>query len=175
MTKAEREAQKVLAEVGIYQLPISVDRIAEQLGASITYEPFEGNVSAMLYRDERRTVIGVNSKHPCRRQRFSIAHEIGHLRLHPGRPVILDHLVRVNFRDERSSLATDQEEIAANAFAAELLMPATLVAREVDRHLGLVGASDSRLIGKLADAFKVSKAAMGIRLVNLGIQSTPAE
>jgi Zn-dependent peptidase ImmA (M78 family) len=175
MTKAEREAQQVLAEVGVSTPPIPVERIAQALAATLSFEPFEGNVSAMLYRDAHRTVIGVNARHSRGRRRFSIAHELGHLRLHPGRPVILDQIVRVNFRDERSSLATDLEEIAANAFAAELLMPAALVAREVDRHLGLVRASDARLLKTLAEAFDVSKAAMGIRLVNLGLQSTPAE
>jgi Zn-dependent peptidase ImmA (M78 family) len=167
MTKAEREAQQVLAKVGIARPPIPVERIAQELGASLIYEPFEGNVSAMLFRDEHRTVIGINAKHARTRQRFSIAHEIGHLLLHPGRPVILDHLVRVNFRDEQSRLATNREEIAANAFAAELLMPEALIAEEVGRRLGLVGTSDARLISSLAQIFDVSKEAMGFRLVNL--------
>jgi Zn-dependent peptidase ImmA (M78 family) len=172
MRKAEREAQQVLAELGIYKPPIPVERIAEQLGATLTYEPFEGNVSAMLYRDSARTVIGINANHVRTRQRFSIAHEVGHLRLHPGRPVILDHLVRINFRDETSSQATDQEEIAANAFAAELLMPEALVVREVERHLGLVGTSDAKLINELTRTFDVSKDAMGFRLANLASITT---
>lgn len=172
MRKAEREAQQVLADMGIYKPPIPVEQIAEQLGATLTYEPFEGNVSAMLYRDGQRTIIGINASHARPRRRFSIAHEIGHLRLHPGRPVILDQLVRVNYRDEKSSLATDQEEIAANAFAAELLMPEALVVREVDRHLGLVGTDDVKLIKELARTFDVSKDAMSFRLINLASITT---
>jgi Zn-dependent peptidase ImmA (M78 family) len=172
MRKAEREAQQLLAEMGIDQPPIPVERIAKDLGAILNYEPFEGNVSAMLYRDGQRTVIGINGNHARTRQRFSVAHEIGHLRLHPGRPVILDHLVRINYRDEQSSLATDQEEIAANNFAAELLMPEMLVSREVNRHMGLVGASDDELIEELARTFDVSRAAMGFRLVNLASITT---
>ena len=175
MSKAQREAQHVLARFRIENPPVDVERIARELGVTVVYEPFDGNVSAMLYRDGRRTVIGVNANHSLRRQRFSIAHELGHLCLHQGRPIILDQLVRVNFRDERSSLATDQEEIAANAFAAELLMPEALVEREVRRHSDLITADDDQLIKKLADAFKVSTAAMSIRLVNLGLQSTPFE
>jgi Zn-dependent peptidase ImmA (M78 family) len=172
MRKAEREAQQVLADMGIYKPPIAVEHIAEQLGATLTYEPFEGDVSAMLYRDGQRTIIGINASHAPPRRRFSIAHEIGHLRLHPGRPVILDQLVRVNYRDEKSSLATDQEEIAANAFAAELLMPEALVVREVDRHLGLVGTDDVKLIKELARTFDVSKDAMSFRLINLASITT---
>jgi Zn-dependent peptidase ImmA (M78 family) len=172
MSKAEREAQRLLAEFDISHPPIPVERIAKTLGASLIFEPFEGNVSAMLFRDEGRTVIGVNAKQSPARQRFSIAHELGHLLLHPGRPVILDHVVRVNFRDDESRLATNREEIAANAFAAELLMPEALVVKEVRSRLGLVNTSDARLISSLAQIFDVSKEAMGFRLVNLASITT---
>jgi Zn-dependent peptidase ImmA (M78 family) len=57
------------------------------------------------------------------RQRFTIGHELGHLTLHHGHDLILERLVRLNFRDATSSTANDEEEIEANHFAAELLMP----------------------------------------------------
>ena len=61
------------------------------------------------------------------RQRFTIAHELGHRALHPGRELILDVPVRVNLRDKTSSMASDIEEIEANAFAATLLMPEQMI------------------------------------------------
>ncbi len=36
-------------------------------------------VSGILYRDGENTVVGINSAHPGTRQRFSRAHELGHL------------------------------------------------------------------------------------------------
>jgi Zn-dependent peptidase ImmA (M78 family) len=94
---------------------------------------------------------------------------LGHLRLHPGRPLILDASARVNFRDRTASLATDREEIEANAFAAALLMPERLVLESVERVLGTKQHTPERLVRLLADDFQVSEAAMGYRLINLGI------
>jgi Zn-dependent peptidase ImmA (M78 family) len=56
-------------------------------------------VSGILFRDGEHHVIGVNSAHPLARQRFTIAHELGHRALHPGRELILDVPVRVNLMD----------------------------------------------------------------------------
>ncbi len=120
----------------------------------------------MLVRSENETTIGVNSSHPLARRRFSIAHELGHLLLHPGRPLLLHESVRVNFRDAVSSMATDAEEIEANAFAAELLMPAAAIRDAVGRAAGL---ERSKLVASLASRFSVSAQAMEIRLVNLGV------
>ena len=75
--------------------------------------------------------------------------------------------VRVDFRDRVSSLATDQEEVEANRFAAALLMPQEMVVQAV------TGASrdPDELVRSLARSFKVSEAAMGYRLINLGVLS----
>ncbi|MGW1786468.1 ImmA/IrrE family metallo-endopeptidase [Streptomyces sp. NPDC002143] len=69
----------------------------------------------------------VNQTHSHERRRFTVAHELAHLRLHRGRPLILDTDTRVNYRNTVSSMATDREEIEANRFAAALLAPETLV------------------------------------------------
>ena len=166
----EQAAQRVLDELRIDELPIPVDKIASRLGAVISYEPFEGkgDLSGMLVRDKNRAVIGINSAHPLVRQRFSIAHEIGHLRLHRG-DVFVDQAVRFN-RDVKSSLAVDQQEIEANQFAAALLMPQKLVAEAVKKRiLKKPNISESALIAELASEFKVSAKAMEFRLTNLGV------
>jgi len=84
MRKIEREVKKLLDDNGVTMPPVPVDRIAESLGAIISFEPFEGkdDLSGILYRDGKNKIIGINSAHAQNRQRFSIAHEIGHLRLH---------------------------------------------------------------------------------------------
>jgi Zn-dependent peptidase ImmA (M78 family) len=167
MTKqspAEKKASELLEKTGVSQLPISVEKIARDLGAEIQYEAFEGEVSGMLYRGEGQTLIGVNSTHGVTRQRFTLAHECAHLLLHKG--VFIDRLVRVNWRDGTS----DTEEVQANAFAAELLMPRKLMQREIER---LIARSrqiaPEQLIAELAETFRVSQEAMRYRLVNLGV------
>jgi Zn-dependent peptidase ImmA (M78 family) len=167
--RAETEARRVRDLVGADQVPVPVEEIARQLGATVVYEPMDRGVSGMLIRDGSSVVIGVNAGHSPARQRFSIAHEIGHLVLHRGRPMVLDH-VRLNLRDEKSSTATDTEEIQANAFAAELIMPADVVL-ETMRGLGRERAgSEATIVSDLAHHLDVSDQAMEYRLVNLGVR-----
>src|ERR1700730_4471382 len=142
------------------------------MGATITYEALDRDIAGILYRDGKRTVIGVNSSHPAVRQRFTIAHELGHLQLHKGHSVHVDR-VRVTFRDGNSSTAQNREEILANAFAAALLMPAELVIETVSQRLQKEpGITIEDLTEDLSDQFRVSRPAMEYRLKNLGFISS---
>jgi Zn-dependent peptidase ImmA (M78 family) len=165
-SRAEEQAMEVLEAFGNSGPPVAVEKIALAQGAQITYETFDGQVSGMLIRDEDRAIIGVNSTHAPVRQRFTIAHEIGHLVMHKGRPVFIDRLVRINERDGSS----DKDERQANAFAAALLMPHTFVTAEIERIFGKRSQTmPEQLVDELAAKFDVSSAAMGYRLVNLNI------
>ena len=166
----EKHAQKVLSDHEVLEPPIPVEEIATRLGAQLSYEPFDGKgeLSGVLFREKGRVVIGINSSHPTVRQRFSIAHEIGHLVMHQG-SVYVDKTVRFN-RDGKSSMAVDREEIQANQFAAELLMPEVLIAASVKKRLNKKpNISSALLIAELSGEFKVSAQAMEFRLTNLGI------
>lgn len=171
--RAEQAAGRLLAEAGEISPPVNVERLARHLGVVVSRSAFkDGDVSGMLIRqDGTSPVIGVNDVHSDHRQRFTIAHELGHFLLHPGREVVLDRPVRVNLRDKTSSAATDREEIEANAFAASLLMPADLVRSELQRLSAVVRQDPERCSTALADIFDVSDAAMGFRLINLGLVS----
>jgi Zn-dependent peptidase ImmA (M78 family) len=171
LNKGEQAAQELLAQISTKTIPVPVEVIAKKLGATITYEALDRDIAGILFRDDRRTVIGVNSAHAVVRQRFTIAHELGHLQLHKGHSVHVDR-VRVNFRDINSSTAQDREEIAANAFAAALLMPAELVIETVASSLQKVpGITIDELTDSLSDRFRVSRQAMEFRLKNLGFIS----
>lgn len=165
---AEERAIALLDELGLNdELPVDVEDIAIVLGADLQYEPYDGDVSGMLYRyDGGASVIGVNSRHALTRQRFTVSHEIAHLVMHTGQPMFVDKFVRVNRRDG----ASNREEAEANAFAAELLMPRHLIEREVDRALTRHPAITAQeLAAQLAKLFKVSAEAMSYRLQNLGV------
>jgi Zn-dependent peptidase ImmA (M78 family) len=127
--------------------------------------------SGFALRDGEKKVIGINSLDAPRRQRFTIAHEVGHLELHAERDLTVDQTVRVYKRDEVSSMATDRQEIEANAFAASLLMPTHFVEAELSKALPGHSGGRDQLIAVLARRFDVSVQAMGYRLVNLGMLS----
>jgi Zn-dependent peptidase ImmA (M78 family) len=163
---AKRKAQDLLRQGHITKAPVPVERLAAVLDADIKFEPFAGSMSGMVYRQgEDGAIIGVNSLHSANRQRFTIAHELGHLVLHRDE-LHIDEGFPFAFRDEISSLAVDPAEIEANQFAAELLMPEAWIAAEIrGQHLDI--ESDD-VIGSLAQKFGVSVLSMTHRLTSLG-------
>ena len=169
---ARRKAEQLLQEAGIVAPPVPVEQLAEHMGAVVRYAPFDGQMSGLLHRSEdgNRAVIGVNSRHPTVRQRFSIAHELGHLVLHEPAFQIDQHAF-VSFRNSKSSSASDPHEIEANQFAAALLMPEVLLRACVDQLGENPDVEES--IRRLAQRFDVSTQAMTIRLTSLG-EITPA-
>lgn len=134
--------------------PVPVDpfEIATKLGyelkpffdASGWFKPSEGAKGAIYY----------NPSEPYVRQRFTVAHELGHALMgHGERP-----------RDTSSSMNSyEPVEVEANCFAAELLMPVATVRSAVDQF----SITD---ISVLAAGFNVSESAMKFRMKNLAAE-----
>ncbi len=120
----------------------------------------------MVYRNSDGTaVIGVNPTDSPNRQRFTIAHELGHLILHVESDLHIDERFPIGLRSGISAMAVDDNEIEANQFAAELLMPAEMITRDVEL---LVRLDVDKAISRLAKKYQVSTEAMSIRLSTLG-------
>lgn len=156
--KAEEAAGQVLdAYWDLNKFPVDPFAIAEEYGAEVHRadlpEDYEG-----LFRPAgqqyRRPQIWIDTDVSYNRQRFSCAHELGHL-VEDGETTQIDRR-----RDSISSEGTDPHEIYANAFAAELLMPGYVV-----RRLRKLRAPTT----ELARFFGVSGVAMQNRLKNLGM------
>lgn len=93
------------------------------------------------------------------RERFTIAHELGHHVLHStGQQTLFCRKPSVDPEDEPAAPPEPLPEIEreANAFAAALLMPAAMIERYY--------RSTGRDFGKLCDVFESSGAAMSRRL-----------
>jgi Zn-dependent peptidase ImmA (M78 family) len=160
-----KPAAQILRKCKIAEPPVEVDKIAELLGAQVRYSPFEGELAGMLVRSGKQVIIGVNSLHHTNRQRFTIAHECGHYLLHKGEDVHIDRTFQVNKRDEVSSLAVDADEIEANRFAAELLMPFDMIMADLrERPIDVENEQDLK---QLAQRYQVSVQAMTHRITNL--------
>lgn len=168
-----RRVGDLLTEHCITVPPVPVERIAVARGAQIVRSAADWSESGFLLRDDKKVIIGINSRNSARRQRFSIAHEIGHWLLHDeGQTLIVDQSVMlINKRDHISSQATHIQEIEANQFAAELLMPTRFIAHILE-HMKADVSSRDELISALAQEFDVSSEAMGFRLLNLGVLSS---
>ena len=134
---ARKAAARLLDEHELTEPPIDVETLAGTLGLSV-----ERRALGDLDGELRGTRIIVNRDRHRVRQRFTIAHEIGHFVLHTAHG------------------ATAQVERQADAFAAALLMPQPLLARAV------------REMPRLADLkrhFDVSEPAMAIAVRNAGL------
>src|ERR1051326_291633 len=166
----EKQATNILRKTGVTSAPIPVHLVAQRLGLILEAGSFGDDVSGVLVIDGDRAVIGYNASHSPTRQRFSIAHEIGHYALHRAdSSLFIDQRYFAAFRDRRSASGADQRERQANAFAASLLMPSALVLRELEhRHFDL---GDEDGLRGLAEVFQVSVQAMVYRLTNIGVLS----
>ena len=169
----ELGARKVLRELGIKHGPVNLKPVAQKLGIDLVSEDLDEELSGVLIKEDQKVLIAVNSNHSATRQRFTIAHEIGLFVLAHSGEMFVDkplsqHAVVVR-RDGRSSEGTDKDEVEANRFAAELLMPRDFVEEEVRKRFARKSTrSRAALVSDLAKFFDVSPQAMEYRLVNLG-------
>ncbi len=157
-------AADLLRKLDLMSLPVDVETVAARLGAKVIFDDLEDDVSGFLLREKGVSTIAINKQHHPNRQRFTLAHECGHLFLHANAG---DHLwvdKTLFFRDG-SSGGDQLSEIQANQFAAGLLMPEQLLRDSLGEE-GPVSDSD---VVSLALQFQVSERAMTVRLVSLGL------
>lgn len=159
---AKHEARALIKRFGIKSPPVNVERIARQLGVKVEFAPFDDELSGMAFIKDGVPAIGINSLHHPNRQRFTLAHELAHIVLHPDELKKAVHVDKGSLRRDRvSATGTDLLEITANAFAAELLMPEELLSAVLDEKLDL---EDPQVLEKLANKFRVSVTALQHRL-----------
>lgn len=164
--KAIAAAQDLLKARGITEPAVSPEKLAKALGFLVQYAPLDDELSGMAFIKEGKAIIGVNALHHPNRQRFTIAHEIGHFLLHKAHIADQVHVDKdfVLKRDGVAATGTDAIEIEANAFAAELLMPAAWV-RDAFKAETIIDGEIA--IASIAKRFKVSTAAIQNRLMSL--------
>jgi Zn-dependent peptidase ImmA (M78 family) len=162
--KIRANVAALLRDQRVLKPPVPIEKIARSLGLEVRYEPLQGDLYGALVRSDQENYIGVNSLNHPNRRRFTIAHELGHFRLHKGIRVHIDKGLRVNWRDEESSQAVSDEEMEANRFAAELLMPLHFLSKDIEK----LKSVDQETVALLATRYRVSTQAMRIRLGNFG-------
>ncbi len=165
MARADSEARSLVDEYGLTALPVDPEKVAAGLGATVIRQPSPAELSGMLLRRDGQDVIGLNADLPEQRQRFALAHLVGHLHLHARRELLLCTAARYA-HGNLASLPTDREEAEANRFAAGLLAPEGLVRR-------MAAEADARtadqLVDLLAPRFDLTRTVMAHRLISLGV------
>lgn len=138
--------------------PLDVARLTQELGIVMRMEPLKGDESGSLKKDKQTGcwIITVNSLHHPNRQRFTIAHELGHYIQHSRTIDLFED--KVFFRN--GDMNTQETE--ANRFAAEILMPEQAF-RDFIKNC-------STQISDIADKFGVSSMAVRVRAKQLGYE-----
>jgi Zn-dependent peptidase ImmA (M78 family) len=163
--------ENLLTRHKVMDAAVPVDAIARAYNIQLKLDEVDDKLSGFLVRDRsmKKAVIGANKSHHPHRQRFTIAHELGHFFLHEGHTVHLDEKVgafKMNLRGPVSATGEDDEEKEANLFAAELLMPSAFLEKDLEgKDLDLL--ADGNLFEKLAKKYKVSVQALTFRLAYL--------
>ncbi len=163
----EQEAQQILKKFKIKSAPVPVKDIAKNLGLNVISYDLGTDVSGILVIERGKGTIGYNPDNHRVRQRFTIAHELGHYQLHTTDEltdgIFIDKDFIVKFRSEKKYSAQEAtQEKEANEFAAELLMPKELLLAEIKKK-AYANLSEIKCIEKLANTFDVSVPAMTIR------------
>jgi len=163
--KIREEAQALLERAGVARPPVPVEKIARMLDIHVVRSVLkDSDVSGFYYRQDDQRVIGINESHPRTRQRFTVAHELGHALLNAHDNLHVDRSFKL--RDTLSAKGVDSLEIEANAFAAELLMPQEMLVERLRKRGGL-DLDDPSAVQGLAREFEVSTQAMIIRILDL--------
>lgn len=120
--RASMAATRLHREFGTtFDGPVDVLGIARRLDLVLMMQPLD-NLLGFYVRGEHRSGIVINSQRPESLQRFTLAHEIGHHVL--GHQDSADDQHAVDRFDSDSPV-----ELAAQSFAASLLMPQPLINR----------------------------------------------
>lgn len=130
--KGALRAIKLLEEIGMDEITdIPMDIFVSALGATLIKEPLD-RCDGKIIRGHKKTLIKINSNIPYEeRIRFSIAHEIGHFLLHKKLEVHNEtHNTLTWFKDAENQAQMGIQELEANEFASELLMPKKLFIKE---------------------------------------------
>ncbi|MBS6475551.1 MAG: ImmA/IrrE family metallo-endopeptidase [Clostridiales bacterium] len=139
-------AWEILIREKITELPVSMVDLCRQLGVDVRRSSVRSAGYSMLI-DDCPTIV-VNGDDPTARQRFTAAHELGH--------ILLKHTDKYGVMYRDPSPKDDPKEQAANVFAARLLAPAIVL-----RDLKVTNAEQ---IEKLCD---ISKPAAEYRMRRL--------
>lgn len=144
--KSRNLSWEILINEGIHALPVKMGELCRSLGIRVITHAGEidscGDGKAGIV--DGQPIIFVNAETSPERQRFTIAHEVGH--------ILLGHVGEYKLVNREPSPEDNPIEQAANVFASRLLAPACVL-----------WALDIHSANEIAEICKISKAAAQFR------------
>ena len=154
----EELTSSILLSYDMYKIPVDVIEIARANDIKVFKGNLDKNISgAIRYnRETNKFEILVNENDVRERQRFTIAHELGHYFLH--KDILQNNEIHVDIMYRNPNESDEEEkkrEKEVDYFAGALLMNKTLLERMYN---------ENSTITELAELFDVSVSAMTVRL-----------
>ncbi len=150
-------ANKILAESKIQQPPVDLRAIAANHGIEyVEMDDFPDTVDALIIEEDSKIYAAVNKKQHIHRQRFSLAHELGHYFLHkngvPVDTVSIDNPPTGDWEEPTK----DPAETEADIFANELLVPVSMLKEQLK--------GPKKTLAELSAVFLVSEQVISIAM-----------
>lgn len=161
--KAKQVAEEVLKENYVSTPPVPIVDIVKNYGYEVVEGELPSDIAGLVDTDQH--IIYVNQSDSATRKAFTIAHELGHIKLHSD-------LIKSNpdmtilYRRPLGKRDDKEEEQEANCFAASLLVPEKMILNILKEYPHLRDESNRNLI---ATIFGVSNEVIGYRLHDLDI------
>lgn len=144
-------------ELGICTEPLDIVKVVKNIfNINVYFNDLDRNISGFIERTSASDwAIHVNKWESLLRQKFTIAHELGHFIMHRDILSSGSHTDSILYRDDNNS----EIERTASAFAAELLMPKD----QFDKYV----KTGYNTIDKLSEKFNLSSSAVRYRAYKL--------
>jgi Zn-dependent peptidase ImmA (M78 family) len=171
LLKIEQKGEEILRACRISSAPIPLEDIFTHLGITVVRNNLGEGVSGILIIENGKGTIGFNPADAKTRQRFTMAHELGHFVLHRQleSEVFIDRDFIVKYRSEKDYTVLEaRQEQEANIFAAALLMPKDMLKSEFEKK-EYANLKERAFIDKMAKVFDVSSQAMTYRIANANL------
>lgn len=143
-------AWRVLLNEGVAELPVKVGTICRQMGIQVRYYTPQDDNDGISTIVSGQPVILISDKCSVERQRFTCAHELGH--------ILLGHVGEYELVNREPSRGDNPIEQAANVFASRLLAPACVL-----------WSLDARTPEQIARLCKISHQAAAFRAERMDI------
>jgi Zn-dependent peptidase ImmA (M78 family) len=151
--KRAREARAALGIDPAAPLRCLLTTVEETVGVPVLVRALPNDIAGCYWQDGDRRLIHVNGGHGYVRQRFTLAHELGHAWCRHNGAVAVDSVQTIGGR------TTNPIEIQANSFAAEFLVPRAGLEQVIK------GEPDLDVLVTVAAHYRVSAIAVLFRFV----------
>lgn len=156
--KVENIASEVLRENFISEPPVPVYELARNYGYEVVEAELPSNIAGLV--DIKKNIIFINKSDTDTRKAFTVAHELGHIKLHASE-LEKNPDLGILYRQPLGEKNGDEKEQEANFFAASLLVPETMYEEVLKQYKDVLPENKIELLSAL---FGVSREVLGYRL-----------